>query len=121
MTFHIHHSHGRTNTMGELLIKIGVAGFSLQGLNPLLWECLTILTNLWEATPLIVTSTCEGTHLPCSYHYSGDAIDLRKPIGHTPAFYREIINRLPTDVKFLDEGTHYHLQTLKRRIHHASK
>ena len=63
-----------------------------------------------------ITSTHEGKHLPNSYHYIGQAFDIRTFRLHTTAIPRicerltEELHKISTDFQVIQEDTHIHIE-----------
>ena len=64
-----------------------------------------------EGQEAVITSTCEGNHMPSSLHYAGLAVDIRNP----KANIRRIIDHLKTHIPdaeydIVQERDHIHIE-----------
>jgi hypothetical protein len=67
--------------------------------------------------PLVVTSGTDSTHISDSYHYSGDAVDLRTnnlPAGVPSQVARSLQSALGSGYKVILEPDHIHVQLAAR-------
>ena len=56
---------------------------------------------------LYITSLCEGAHMAGSYHYCGDAVDIRIPEHVTAS---AIATVLGSDFQVVKEYSHWHIE-----------
>lgn len=97
---------------GKMKIKKGV---KLNGLNPIMTLALLIVKDVYASfnVELVITSATDGKHSNASFHYIGNALDIRtrdftseqKVIAH-----RQIKENLGDEFDVILEKTHIHIE-----------
>jgi hypothetical protein len=92
-----------------MLIKAGV---DISRLLPPIRKKLNEISRIWsrfDALPLVITSTYEGTHSASSLHYANLAIDIRRPAG-AANFIEALKAALGRDYDIILEYGHVHIE-----------
>lgn len=93
-------------------LKQGVILARLNDVN--LFEPIQIVETIWNENAwgvVVVTSGIEGTHLPNSQHYLGQAVDIRFPADPELAF--ELLTHTLAGWKVIKEDNHLHIQLVR--------
>jgi len=92
-----------------MLLKPGV---DISRLRPPIRRALCVLDEIYKKydSELVITSTYDGNHLPCSLHYQHLAVDFRFPKSQINMVVSEIRNRLGSDYDVVVESDHIHLE-----------
>jgi hypothetical protein len=81
---------------------------------------LLLLPDVGPVRSLVITSGTDGSHMPNSKHYRGEAVDIRTR-DWTPAVREQVRAALERELgpKFgvLDEGDHLHVQVKKGQVY----
>ncbi len=94
-----------------LSVKAGVT-FEIDSLA--LSRMLTVLLLLPYDGDVVITSGTDGTHMPTSKHYTGEALDLRTSNMTDPvAFGVQLGKALGPSFRVLNEKDHLHVQVRK--------
>lgn len=90
-----------------MLLKLGV---DISRLNKEIRSALNIIDRRYKEVgeEAVITSTYEGNHSPGSYHYSNDAIDIRK--SRTDSMFTIIKEDLGKDFDVVSEYSHMHIE-----------
>jgi hypothetical protein len=92
-----------------MLLKLGV---DISRLNPEIRGALSTIelaSHHYTFEP-VITSTYEGNHMPSSYHYGNDAIDLRLPSRGIKALIGRLKDALPQYFDVVLETSHIHIE-----------
>ena len=92
-----------------MLLKPGV---DISRLRPPIRRALCVLDEIFRKynSELVITSTYDGNHLPCSLHYQHLAIDFRYPHSHISQIIPEIRKALGPDYDVVAEPDHIHVE-----------
>jgi len=93
-----------------MLIKQGV---DISRLKRAIRRSLCVVAKIFRkhGYELVITSTYDGTHSPCSLHYANDAYDVRITTGKKRnMIYEEIKEALGDDYDVILEKTHLHIE-----------
>ncbi len=96
----------------SLSIKLGVRVF---GLRPEILLAILVAEGIWRefGADLVLTAGIDGAHVEGSFHYSGNAIDLRTnnlPTDKTGEVLKCLSQRLGEDYFAQFESDHIHIQ-----------
>lgn len=90
-------------------------GVIMNGLSIKMREPLMVANEVYanRGKTLVITSALDGTHMPSSYHYSGNAVDIRTRFftyDEALEVADEIRSKLSNDYRVLFESNHIHIQ-----------
>ncbi len=96
----------------SLSIKTGVRVF---GLRPEILLAVVVAEGIWRefGVDLVLTAGIDGAHVEGSFHYSGNAVDLRTnnlPTDQTGLVLGKLSDRLGADYFAQIESDHIHVQ-----------
>jgi len=92
-----------------MLIKAGV---DISRLKRKIRKTLCIVDKIHQkhGIELVITSTYDGNHSACSYHYANDAYDIRWRPHYGKDIYKEIKKALGDDFDVVLEKDHIHIE-----------
>ena len=92
-----------------MLVKAGV---DISRLKRKIRKTLCVVDEIHKkhGIELVITSTYEGSHCACSYHYANDAYDIRWRPSYGKEIYEEIKKALGPDFDVVLEGDHIHIE-----------
>ena len=87
-------------------------GVRVRGLKPEAVIALIVAKGVYEAHgyECVLTSGTDGSHSSGSYHYTGEAIDLRLPPADSQLVRDELAERLGADYDVILESDHIHCE-----------
>ena len=97
-------------------------GVRLIGLSTQIWNGVIYAHEIFDkyGQTMVITSGTEGTHSHLSYHYTGDAIDIRtNNVRDSAIIAKQIKQKLKMISPFFDvvlEETHIHIEFDRRRF-----
>ena len=92
-----------------MLIKAGV---DISRLKRKIRKTLCVVDKIYEeyGLELVITSTYDGNHSACSYHYANDAYDIRWRPCYGKDVYMRIKKALGDDFDVVLEKDHIHIE-----------
>jgi len=92
-----------------MLIKAGV---DISRLKRKIRKTLCVVDKIYEeyGLELVITSTYDGNHSACSYHYANDAYDIRWRPCYGKDVYMKIKKALGDDFDVVLEKDHIHIE-----------
>ncbi len=92
-----------------MLVKAGV---DISRLKRKIRKTLCVVDEIHKkhGIELVITSTYEGNHCACSYHYANDAYDIRWKPSYGKQIYEEIKKALGPDFDVVLEKDHIHIE-----------
>lgn len=95
-------------------LKLKDETVNINGLTLPMIEAIAGAMRVWDAAgmqTLVITSACDGDHMPGSKHYNGDALDLRSRTLTDAFAVRDMLqDELGDDYDVILESDHIHVE-----------